>query len=487
MYIRSLKSAISTILEYEAFLLSDAEIKYIETLDVMPVHALYLLVRLSLRSHRWHRHSDFARYADDFDDASKLGDAYQILCNRRSPTVLKQQILKPEHNETQEGGSLNTAIDLTLDSDEEDLLTTKSISTHSSPGDYCLESSTSTLDLTFHATSEEHAELADLLGMLSKEELEDLARKIKLPGHGKKGNIITALLSAADTQYTLSHFRRNEYVTGNKGTTITFGARLRALCMGQIGCCIRINPAVLTLLRRINLIFFRTPVYEGHLFVPAILVASHKRVYHRYITTRTPDIFPDRCSLLEYEVSLELERGCEASVEDYKQLTSTKDLSTKERQAVEETILEFYRRVLDCFKVSLERRTRSQSLLGRVLERFEPGHVYTRTLHHIAPIVGKIDGVESETTILQSLLAQNRWHCGKRGGWYDRLALLHMKDKTTEQLRRAYKLVTVALLDESTLLSMCWGDEICGLTEYLNAFQDTSLSSSEDSSAWSIN
>ncbi|KAG9035157.1 hypothetical protein FS842_003746, partial [Serendipita sp. 407] len=36
MYIRSLKSAISTILGYEAFLLSDAEIKYLETLDVMP-------------------------------------------------------------------------------------------------------------------------------------------------------------------------------------------------------------------------------------------------------------------------------------------------------------------------------------------------------------------------------------------------------------------------------------------------------------------
>ncbi|KAG8770981.1 hypothetical protein FRC16_006142, partial [Serendipita sp. 398] len=182
------------------------------------------------------------------------------------------QILKPEHNETQEGGSLNTAIDLTLDSDEEDLLTTKSISTHSSPGDYCLESSTSTLDLTFHATSEEHAELADLLSMLSKEELEDLARKIKLSGHGKKGNIITALLSAADTQYTLSHFRRNEYVTGNKGAIITFGARLRALCMGQIGKSLKTIMCILSHHHLFRLLHsnqprcaYSAPTYQSHL------------------------------------------------------------------------------------------------------------------------------------------------------------------------------------------------------------------------------
>ncbi|KAG8833377.1 hypothetical protein FRC17_010773 [Serendipita sp. 399] len=452
--------AISSITEYESFLLTHAEIIYLQGLDALPVHALYLLVRLSLRSRRWYRREDFARYADDFDDPNKLEDATRWLC---TSTETKQRELKEDASLLQEGSSVHTPIDLTSDSDD-----VEEWAAASKPGadpkalmgsldPTCLiHNSTDHADVdvanfSFHASSEDDAALSDLLGMLSKEELAALSRKIKLSKSGTKGDIVTALLNAANTQYTLYYFQSN--ASGLKRSATTFGTRLRALCMDVIGFCIRINPAVISLLRRINLIFFRATAHEAHLFVPAILVASHKRKYTQYAPKRTPDIFPDRQSLLEYEASLELERMCEDALEDYKNLTSLKTQSVKCRELVESRVTDLYRQLLGRFSDSLQRQADSQRVSDRVLERFEPGHVYSRALHHIASTVGKVNGVESELAILTSLLGQDRWLCGKRGCWYDRLALLHMKDKSsTEKLRKAHELVTVALLDGNTLL-----------------------------------
>lgn len=66
---------------------------------------------------------------------------------------------------------------------------------------------------------------------------------------------------------------------------------------------------------------------------------------------------------------------------------------------------------------------------------------------------------EREREVLETLLAQRRWRKGRRGKWYERLALILMyhssKDEKTK--RRAYDVVLEALKDEDTAL----GELLC--------------------------
>ncbi|KAG1858038.1 hypothetical protein DFJ58DRAFT_726755 [Suillus subalutaceus] len=61
---------------------------------------------------------------------------------------------------------------------------------------------------------------------------------------------------------------------------------------------------------------------------------------------------------------------------------------------------------------------------GYGLERFESGHVLTRLVCKGAHALGILDEYEYELSVLESLLAQNRWRRGRRGRWHERRALI---------------------------------------------------------------
>jgi fanconi-associated nuclease 1 len=98
-----------------------------------------------------------------------------------------------------------------------------------------------------------------------------------------------------------------------------------------VGSCIRVNESVFTLLRRLNLIYFRwyapfnlPPISAGikrkcfstqhtpDILIPSILSRAQKRTFHPYTCARGSDIWPTRAALLAYERALELEAQVDA-------------------------------------------------------------------------------------------------------------------------------------------------------------------------------
>jgi hypothetical protein len=135
--------------------------------------------------------------------------------------------------------------------------------------------------------------------------------------------------------------------------------------------CIKLNPTVLSLLRRINLLFFRTTTYEAQLFVPAILVACKKRTYSLYNSTRTNRVFESRYALLRYEEALDLEAAVEGVLEKLHASGAAKKLKgTKTWQDLETKLIELYNAIIQEYNDSLA-ESRDDQRYG--LERFEAG------------------------------------------------------------------------------------------------------------------
>ncbi|PVG01134.1 hypothetical protein CPB86DRAFT_782042 [Serendipita vermifera] len=438
MYIRVLKDAISTILAHESFLLCDNEIKYLRSLDEMDVNALYLLIRLSLRKPGWHRQKSYYRY-EHLMEKGKLEEACKTLCNRSltEPTERRAPELNRVKSDSS-SGSRDAPIDLTSDDSDEDV----GVNGTDHPS-----SDEPTFDLSYHALSQDNAELCDLLGTLSGEELKALAQQNRIAtGSKKTKDLVAELLRISQTQSTLSFFKSSDQT--EKGSDFKtpqkkVNSRLRHLCMSKIGQCMKINGDVVSLMRRLNLIFFRGTTYEEQMFVPSILVACKKRKYSWYEAKRTTTIFPSRSSLLQYEAALNLEREIEQLVSEYHML-GKKDV--EEKMAMEQRLVEYHKLVTEKLRISL---TLPRNPTG--LQRFEAGYVYVRILHHTTTLMGKIQGKEKEIAILERLLHQDRYLLGKRGSWYDRLAYLY-DEKSNKSKNRVYELVKKALLDEETRL-----------------------------------
>ena len=186
--------AVTTVLEHESFLFTDSEKLYLQALDSMSrtciqlrvfsvshthtVHALYLLIRLSLRKPGWLRLSDFDRYRGAFDEEQKLDEAYDALC----PPKGKYRDVPIE---LPKGSSRNVPIDLTLESedDEPQVSAEEPVEDQQEDQASVLVDNSSTL---LHASSHDDAELSELLELLLKDELVRLAKSFKLNIQGQK-------------------------------------------------------------------------------------------------------------------------------------------------------------------------------------------------------------------------------------------------------------------------------------------------------------
>jgi hypothetical protein len=127
----------------------------------------------------------------------------------------------------------------------------------------------------------------------------------------------------------------------------------------------KINADVVSLMRRLNLIFFRGTTYEEQMFVPSILVACKKRKYSIYHANRTTSIFPTRSSLLQYEAALHLEREIEQVVSEYHMLGKKE---VEEKMALETRLVDYHKVVTEKLRISL---TLPRNPTG--LQRFEAG------------------------------------------------------------------------------------------------------------------
>ena len=71
--------------------------------------------------------------------------------------------------------------------------------------------------------------------------------------------------------------------------------------------CIRLNPHVVALFQRANLVYFRNTIHTPDMLTSAVLAAAKKRSYANYPFVRTADIWASRQDLIAYEGALAIE------------------------------------------------------------------------------------------------------------------------------------------------------------------------------------
>ncbi|KAI0664677.1 VRR-NUC domain-containing protein [Cubamyces menziesii] len=198
-------------------------------------------------------------------------------------------------------------------------------------------------DFSVFADDEERADLLDLLDCLSNDELNDIAKQLKLKLKAKKRDVvIDAILRTSSTQGTLgfpivsSRKRKEKPLVqstlpfGNKAkplvqTVLPFRPRepyrtqqdrVYDMVMNKLQKCVRLNADVVELFQRANLVFFRSTQYTPELLTPALLSRAKKRAYAPYPYARTRDIWRTRDDLLAYEAALKAEAEVDALLEN---------------------------------------------------------------------------------------------------------------------------------------------------------------------------
>ncbi|KAJ6497648.1 VRR-NUC domain-containing protein [Mycena sanguinolenta] len=272
--------------------------------------------------------------------------------------------------------------------------------------------------------------------------------------------------------------------TGLRQTTLPFGAknltqnqthRLRQLMLTALGQSVKVNPYLHTLMIRLHIIWFRSTEFPQSLFQPALLAAFKKLTFAEYEHVRDPEIWPTREQYLDYEGGLKVEamidellkpepkagRAAKTPVPDICQrfvtpgtpgLDFIRGLTTPLRTPGAQTdapdddeALEFdvtdeapswqkARIVKNIFEehvwpkweelLSAASEPKRERKPG--LERFEAGFLYTRIVRKCGQAFATLKEFAEEKRVLDALLDQRLWRRGRRGGWYERRALLQM-------------------------------------------------------------
>ena len=256
------------------------------------------------------------------------------------------------------------------------------------------------------------------------------------------------------------------------------------------GPVIRLSPALFTLFNRLSLVYHRTSYTAGTSSTSAspltasLLARFGKRAYPTYTVSRSFALFPSRAVLREFEAAMAVEQRVEAALDG---VWGPGVPKRAERETKEERLARYGEGVRAWEEIEGEwarlcgeaedeaRRVKKEEdeavaaaaasgegegegkgqrgAHGRLYyrRRFHPGWPLSRAAYKAAacyaklvrpplPLSGSLGRPlltyvsprsqgdhDSEVAILRHLLAQTSFRRGKRGDWYDRLALVLMK------------------------------------------------------------
>lgn len=126
---------------------------------------------------------------------------------------------------------------------------------------------------------------------------------------------------------------------------------------------------MVSLIRRVNLVFFRNITYEEQMFIPEILVACKKRRYSLYRVSRTNTIFADREALLNYEAALAMEQDVDALISSGSWTGGRRSKAPLEKEDADAQVMEHYTKIREIYPEAVALRKDYR----RGLERFEAG------------------------------------------------------------------------------------------------------------------
>lgn len=320
---------------------------------------------------------------------------------------------------------------------------------------------------TFADASEHHiTSVEEAASLLLLDELKALAKEAKVQGRNKH-DLIKALSRMSQQQAGLMalglsrhNSRDSDASEDSESQKLSRKSKLRredsnreqhylTKIMAILGPCVRLSPLTFKLFERVHLVFYRSTEWTEKSLTTIILAKIARRTFPDYIVCRTSTIFASRAHLLEFEAAIRLEAEVDG-------------------------VLEFngppgeegFRKVIDIFEtvylrwktLVAEEEEKEQRVYemgeGAYLRRFTPAHSYTRIIHKATSVLARLKDHVQEYTLLTELLEQRMFHMARRGGWYQRKALLeehHMPkldDKPVsldmEQQKKHWKRVAVS-------------------------------------------
>ncbi|KAI8066909.1 hypothetical protein BC940DRAFT_239533 [Gongronella butleri] len=208
----------------------------------------------------------------------------------------------------------------------------------------------------------------------------------------------------------------------------------------MIGQCILVDEAAFKMFQRVSIVFFRQrdPTQSNEL-QSAILSKINRRRYPDYVHCRSTDVWPTIDALDQYIDAFWLQQNFEQQVEAttmerrYYKTENTKEMDPALRARWLECwkLCENVIGVWDDLLLAYDMQPQRDNERPYFMRRFEAGYLYTHMIEHGSKILGRLHEYELEATILRKLLEQRRYRNGKRGKWYDRLALIqstHLKE-----------------------------------------------------------
>lgn len=205
---------------------------------------------------------------------------------------------------------------------------------------------------------------------------------------------------------------------------------------------------------RLHLVYYRLndPTSAENPMSSAILARINRRNYPEYVTMRSTSIWMSRQELLAYEKAYNVYQAFEDKV--------AKALATG-RESKENLLKECWMLAENYIGVWEEQINHArEEAIDRpyYLRRFEAGWMYTHMLEHGTQILARLQEYTLESIILRKLLDQSLYRLGKRGEWYNRLALvqsLHLKSlPERERKKKALATCIEAIQDPRVHQSM---------------------------------
>ncbi|KAF7542372.1 hypothetical protein G7Z17_g11633 [Cylindrodendrum hubeiense] len=320
---------------------------------------------------------------------------------------------------------------------------------------------------TFADASEDHIhsleEAASLLGL---DELKTLGKEAKFQGRNK-AELIKSFTRMSHQQTGLMslglsrHNSRDSSTSDDreglkpKGSGTPQGGdpsrkqHFLSKTLSILGPCIRLSPGAFTLFERVHLVFYRSTEWTEKSLTTIILAKMAKRNFPEYIVCRTSTIFASRMHLLEYETALRLEAEVDRIME----------FNGPPGEEGFRKIIDTFETLYPRWKALVKEESHKEQVVyemgeGAYLRRFTPGHSYTRIVHKAAHVFGRLKEHLKEQELLTELLDQRLFQMARRGGWYQRKALLEEHYMPTldpnpisaelEQQKKHWKRIAVA-------------------------------------------
>ncbi|KLO19274.1 hypothetical protein SCHPADRAFT_924671 [Schizopora paradoxa] len=488
MYVSLCEGMVKTVLEKESFLFSAEELEFFVSYKNLSYNARYLLARLLVRKvGKWFRFKEL-KYVSELG-VEGIEGAIEELCsfskkksaNERAASIFRALSTLDENMPEQkdhENALMIFAEDETNASMPE-LLECLNVDE--------LKEVARTMKLSSNLTTRKSLTTALLDAATKQSTIKPFAKPVKKGKFSGK--------DANPQKFTQSVLNFTQIASGASPSPKKPGSAsvptLRKMALGYLKKCIRVNGEINALFHRLHIIYFRSMEHPTTLLTPALLKWCRKRYYANYTYERTSTIFPSREALLAFEEALRMEAIMECMLEggadeedvieafdkwasssrpdemeapviptesddDYDpndftmapdpppqepEVEDNADSEKKETQAAfnARRVLRVFNRVYPRWQqlCRIRKADKSQETRTNGLSRFDEGWILTRIVYKGALAFGCLKNYVRESEILEELLAQRFWRRGKRGAWYDRLALVLMHHVARKSTKRA--------------------------------------------------